>query len=204
VADESEPDDVTRINGRGAGPVGAPGGMARVNPGMRLDRLKPLKKGDRTVRVVIETSRGSRNKYSYDTEEQVFLLKKTLPEGHVFPFDFGFVPRTEGEDGDPLDVLVLMDAPAFPGCVVECRIIGCVQARQTKKGKMVENDRFLAVAENSVTFKRVRDVDDLAPEMIEQIEHFFISYNEMAGKKFKVRKIESAKPAERAIARASG
>jgi inorganic pyrophosphatase len=166
---------------------------------MRLDRITPRERGEKALRVVIETARGSRNKYSYESGERVFVLKKTLPEGHVFPFDFGFVPRTEGEDGDPLDVLVLMDEPAFPGCVVECRIIGCVQAQQTKKGRMVENDRFLAVAENSVTYKRVRDVEDLAPEMIEQIEHFFVSYNEMAGKKFKVLQLQGAKSAQRAL-----
>src|SRR3954463_10845866 len=108
---------------------------------MRLDKIKPRKKGDRTVRVVIETSRGCRNKYSYEPEEEVFVLKKTLPEGHVFPFDFGFVPRTKGEDGDPVDVLMLMDAPTFPGCVVNCRIIGCLEAKQQEEGKWIRNDR---------------------------------------------------------------
>src|SRR4051812_28843288 len=84
---------------------------------MRLDRIAPTAEGSASVRVVIEPSRGCRNKYSYEPKERVFVLKKVLPEGHVFPFDFGFIPRTKGEDGDPLDVLVLMDEPAFPGCV---------------------------------------------------------------------------------------
>src|SRR4051812_5252350 len=100
----------------------APASMEPVHETMRLDRVNPRTKRSSAVRVVIETSRGCRNKYSYEPEEQVFILKKTLPEGHVFPFDFGFVPRTKAEDGDPVDVLLLMDAPTFPGCVVETRI----------------------------------------------------------------------------------
>ena len=67
------------------------------------------------VRVVIETPRGSRNKYAFDAEQRTFVLKKVLPEGMVFPHDFGFIPSTKAEDGDPLDVLILMDQPAFPG-----------------------------------------------------------------------------------------
>jgi inorganic pyrophosphatase len=162
---------------------------------MHLEKLSPRGDERHTLRVVIETSRGSRNKYSYDSKERVFVLKKVLPEGHVFPFDFGFIPRTRGEDGDPLDVLVMMDEPAFAGCVVECRLIGVLRAKQTKKGKMVRNDRFIAVAETSLNFKRIADIDDIEPDMLEQIQHFFVSYNEESGKKFKVEKILGAKKA---------
>src|SRR4051812_37612953 len=102
---------------------------------MQLERFQPREKGRSTLNVVIETPRGSRNKYSYDADQAVFRLKKILPEGHVFPFDFGFVPRTKGGDGDPLDVLVLMDEPGLPGVVVECRIIGVIQAKQKNEGK---------------------------------------------------------------------
>ncbi|HET7898927.1 MAG TPA: inorganic diphosphatase, partial [Flavisolibacter sp.] len=96
--------------------------------------------------VVIETPKGSRNKYAWNEKKEVFRLKKILPEGAVFPFDFGFFPKTKGEDGDPVDVLVIMDEPAYPGCVIECRIIGALKAKQTeKKKKAVENDRLIAV-----------------------------------------------------------
>lgn len=128
------------------------------------------------------------------------MLKKVLPEGHVFPFDFGFIPRTKGDDGDPIDVLVMMDEPAFSGCVVECRLVGVVRAKQTKNNKTVRNDRFIAAAESSLHSKRIEDVGDLDPNMLEQIQHFFISYNEEAGKKFKVEEILGAKKA-RALAR---
>jgi inorganic pyrophosphatase len=168
---------------------------------MRLAKISPRGEERHVIRVVIETSRGSRNKYSYEAKEKVFVLKKVLPEGHVFPFDFGFIPRTKGGDGDPLDVLVMMDEPVFAGCVVECRLIGVLRAKQTKKGKIVRNDRFIAVAESSLNFKRFKDVDDLEPGMLEQIQQFFVSYNEQSGKKFIVEKVLGAKKA-RDIARA--
>ena len=82
-------------------------------------RLKPFAKGDETIRVVIETPKGSRNKYAFDPDDQVFVLKKVLPTGMAFPYDFGFVPSTRAEDRDPVDVLVLMDEPAFAGCVLK-------------------------------------------------------------------------------------
>jgi inorganic pyrophosphatase len=166
---------------------------------MRLDRISPKGEGKDTFNVVIETSRGSRNKYSYDTEQGVFVLKKVLPEGHVFPFDFGFVPRTKGQDGDPLDVLVLMDAPGIAGCVVECRFVGVLQAKQEKKSGMIRNDRLIAVAESSLEHASVKDIADLPDALVEQLEHFFVSYNEMAGKKFKVVKILGAKDARKQV-----
>jgi inorganic pyrophosphatase len=166
---------------------------------MKLDRLAPRADKRDYFRVVIETPRGSRNKYSYDADEAVFRLKKILPEGHVFPFDFGFVPRTQGEDGDPLDVLVLMDEPAFPGCVVECRVIGVVQARQKQKGKWVRNDRFIGVAEPSLNFKRVKDLRDLDPEAVEQIKRFFVSYIEAAGGEIRLVKTLGAEAANRQL-----
>ena len=75
-----------------------------------------------SINVIIETPRGCRNKYVYDQKLKAFRLKKILPVGAVFPFDFGLIPGTKTEDGDPLDVLVMIDEPAFAGCVIECRI----------------------------------------------------------------------------------
>lgn len=75
--------------------------------------LSPLDGSDK-FQVIIETPKGSRNKYAFDPEQRVFALKKVLPAGMTFPYDFGFVPSTKAEDGDPTDVLVLMDEPAFP------------------------------------------------------------------------------------------
>ncbi|MGZ3853781.1 MAG: inorganic diphosphatase, partial [Flavisolibacter sp.] len=100
-----------------------------------------------TVDIIIETPKGCRNKYAYDQQLEKFRLKKILPAGAVFPFDFGFIPGTKGEDGDPLDVLVIMDEPAYPGCVIECRGIGALKAKQTERdNKTEENDRLIAVS----------------------------------------------------------
>jgi inorganic pyrophosphatase len=89
------------------------------------------KAGDKLLQVVIETPKGSRNKYSFDPEQHIFVLKAALPAGMSFPYDFGFVPQTLAQDGDPLDVLVLMDEPAFPGCALLVRLIGVIEGEQT-------------------------------------------------------------------------
>src|SRR5947207_11435270 len=116
----------------------------RVRP-KPLDRLDPFE--DECVMVVIETPKGSPNKLAFEPRYGTFMLKGVLPAGAVFPFDFGFVPSTRAEDGDPIDVLVLMDAPVFPGCIVPSRLIGVIEAEQTEDGTTIRNDRLLAVAE---------------------------------------------------------
>src|SRR5436190_11771989 len=87
------------------------------------------------INAVIDTPKGSRKKYKYDEDLGLFLLRKELPRGASFPYDFGFIPGTRGEDGDPLDVLVLTDEPSFPGCLARVRLIGVIEAEQTEKGK---------------------------------------------------------------------
>jgi inorganic pyrophosphatase len=141
------------------------------------------KTGD--LRVVIETPKGSRNKYDYDPGCDCFDLATVLPEGMTFPYDFGFVPSTIGQDGDPLDVLVLMDAPGVPGCIVRAKLVGAIRARQReKKGKWNRNDRLLAVAAHAQTHERVRSLKDLRPHLVEEIKAFFVEYNELRGRKF--------------------
>ena len=112
------------------------------------------------------------------------MLDGILPAGAIFPFDFGFVPSTIGEDGDPLDVLVLMDAAAFTGCIVPSRLIGVIEAEQTENGKTFRNDRLIAVAAKSITHRSLGDISDVSGDLVGQIEHFFISYNMAKGKEF--------------------
>jgi inorganic pyrophosphatase len=150
-----------------------------------LDRLAPFEED--CVLVVIETPKGSPNKLAFEPRYGTFVLKGVLPAGAVFPFDFGFVPSTRAEDGDPLDVLVLMDAPVFPGCVVPSRLIGAIEAEQTEDGATERNDRLLAVAANCAAHRSIRTLNDLSDDLIAQIEHFFASYNEMKGKRFEVK-----------------
>jgi inorganic pyrophosphatase len=141
--------------------------------------------GGKTVDVMIDTPRGSRNKYKYDKKLGGFKLAGVLTAGHSFPYDFGSIPGTKGGDGDAIDVLVLMDEPVFVGCHVRCRLIGGIRAEQTEKdGRVERNDRLLAVAKRSIEYAPVENISDLTDELLTQIEHFFVSYNEMKGNKF--------------------
>jgi inorganic pyrophosphatase len=138
------------------------------------------------LHVIIETPKGSRNKFNYDEELRLFKLGGVLPLGAVFPFDFGFIPSTQGGDGDPLDVLLLMDEPAFPGCLVPSRLVAVIEAEQTERdGETTRNDRLIAVAADSHTHRNVRSLADISPNLMDEVEHFFISYNEIKGKTFK-------------------
>ena len=115
----------------------------------------------------------------------MFKLGGVLPSGASFPFDFGFLPSTIGEDGDPLDVLVLMDEAAFAGCLVPIRLLGVVEADQTERdGSTMRNDRFIAVASNYRQQQDLHELEDLAPTLMDEIEHFFVSYNTIKGKTF--------------------
>jgi inorganic pyrophosphatase len=138
------------------------------------------------LNVVIETPRGSRNKFDYDAARGLFTLGGVLPAGAVFPFDFGFVPSTTGDDGDPLDVLVLMDEPAFTGCLVAARLIGVIEAEQTEAdGETTRNDRLIAVAAEAHNHRDIRSLGKLNENLTDEIEYFFISYNTIKGKQFK-------------------
>lgn len=137
-------------------------------------------------RAIIETPKGRRNKFDYDPESGLFELGGLLPEGMMFPFDFGFLPSTLGDDGDPLDVMVLMDEPAHVGCLLQVRIIGVIEAEQTQDGKTETNCRLLAVSIHSYSHESVTSLKQLNPSLLEQVEAFFISYNKLHGKKFKV------------------
>jgi inorganic pyrophosphatase len=137
--------------------------------------------------VVIETPKGSRNKLKYDEERDRFRLSRVLPTGMAFPFDFGFVVDTRAEDGDPLDVLVLSDAPLPMGCLVEVRLVGILEVEQRERsGDLVRNDRLIAVAETSTTHAATRDLGDVNPALLDEIEAFFDQYNRLDGKAFRV------------------
>jgi inorganic pyrophosphatase len=115
------------------------------------------------VRAIIETPKESRNKYRYDSTCDCFEFATSLPDGMSFPFDFGFIPFTLGDDGDPLDVLVLMDAPVIAGCVLKCRVIGVIEAQEKEKRKRWEqNDRLIAAC-HARTHEGVKSLQQLRP-----------------------------------------
>jgi inorganic pyrophosphatase len=132
--------------------------------------------------IIIETPKGSPVKYKFDERYRLFRLNKILAAGLVFPFDFGFIPDTKGDDTDPIDVLVISEFQGFPGCVMDCRIVGCIQAEQKSGKETIQNDRFLAVPEQSTVFENVISIEDIPSTVISEIEAFFINYMSAEGK----------------------
>ena len=161
--------------------------MSKKNGLADPSRLKPIDEADKQMlRVVIETPKGSRNKFAFNAEQHVFELKKVLPAGMTFPYDFGFVPSTLAEDGDPVDVLVLMDEPAFPGCVLSCRPVGVIEGEQKDKKGKERNDRIIAVEKDAHSFADVKTIDDMGKKFEQELEEFFVNYHKLTGKEYRV------------------
>ena len=158
--------------------------------------------GTEPVTVVIETPKGSRNKLKYDSGRRMYKLSKILPEGMVFPYDFGFIPQTKADDGDPIDVLVLMDEPAYPGVVVKARLIGVIEGEQKEGKKTVRNDRLVAVSGVSHEYARVRRFKDLPEKWLDELEKFFVNYAGQQGKNFRCLGTKGAEEALALIQRA--
>ena len=149
-------------------------------------KLKPIDKKDGLLQVIIETPAGSRNKFAFDPDQSVFALKKVLPAGMVFPYDFGFLPQTLAPDGDPIDVLLLMDEPAFPGCAVKARLIGVIEGEQLDGKKKIRNDRLVAVAEANHMYADIRKLKDLPEKWLTELQDFFVNYHSLEGKEYKL------------------
>ena len=155
------------------------------------------------VRVIIDTPRGSRNKYKFDEQLGLFKLSRVLPAGMSFPFDFGSIPSTRAEDGDALDVLVLNEVPLVVGCLVLVHLIGVIRANQTERGKTIRNDRLIGVIETPVNKPVIRDMKELPKGQLQDIEHFFRSYNEAQGRRLVIAGHGGPGSAERLLSRAT-
>jgi inorganic pyrophosphatase len=136
-----------------------------------LDRKK------RQCKAIIETPKGRRTKFKYENDSGLFSLSKVLPQGFSFPFDFGFIPSTIAEDGDPADVIVLMEEPAHVGCLLQVRLLGAIKIMQTEDGKTTPNDRLVAVPVQSQEFAKVQTFDDLRGNLTEEVADFLGLYN---------------------------
>ncbi len=147
-------------------------------------KLKPIDKKDGLLQVIIETPAGSQNKFAYDPDQRIFALKKVLPAGMVFPYDFGFLPQTIAPDGDPIDVLLLMDEPAFPGCAVRARLVGVIEGEQLDGKDKIRNDRLIAVAEANHQYANIRKLKDLPSQWMKELQDFFVNYHNLEGKKY--------------------
>jgi len=136
--------------------------------------------------IIVETPKGSTIKYAWDKRVRMYRAKKMLAHGLAFPFDFGFIPDTLGEDGDALDVMVVAEFGTYPGAVMDVRIIGCVRVKQSSQPPLIRNDRFLAVPSMSREFAAVKQLSDLPDGLLEQITGFLREYVEAAGKTIKI------------------
>src|SRR5215471_4935488 len=169
-------------------------------PAGNITRLRPFGPKSEYLNVIIEAPKGSRTKFKYDEEYQLFLFDKTLPLGQTFPFDFGFVPSTTGGDGDPLDVLVLTPEPTFVGCLVHAKLLGVIEAEQTEKGETERNDRLIAIPLEAKSGKPPDGaVDHLEENMFRKITKFFVAYNELQGKRFRALRYAGPERAEALI-----
>ena len=137
------------------------------------------------VYAVVETPRGSRAKLEFDPKLRVFTLSKPLIVGLIYPYDWGFIPSTKAEDGDPIDVLIIHDAATYPGLVLRCMPVGVLEIMQTKKGKEERNDRIFVVPDRSPFEADLTDVRDLPKRAVKELEQFFEATDALEDKTLK-------------------
>lgn len=158
--------------------------MPALNP---VESLPPFGDDASTVNAVVETPAGSRCKFKYDAGSGLFTLGKFLPEGFVFPFDFGFIPGTRAADGDPVDIMLIAEAGTVTGCLVPARLLGVLEAEQSRDGEpTIRNDRLLGIPLASRQYAELAKPADMPRALREQIEYFLTSYGVLDGKTLRI------------------
>lgn len=147
------------------------------------------------VYAVIEIPKGSRNKYEYDKDMESFALDRVLYSPFHYPAEYGIIPQTLYDDGDPTDIMVIMDQPTFPGCIIESRPIGMM--RMIDGGD--QDDKILAVPVEDPRYKDVKDIQDVPQSLLDEIAHFFAEYKTLEGKETEIIGWENASKAKEAI-----
>ncbi|MGB9937953.1 MAG: inorganic diphosphatase [Methanobacterium sp.] len=147
------------------------------------------------VYAVIEIPKGSRNKYEYDKDMEAFALDRVLYSPFVYPAEYGIIPQTLYDDGDPMDIMVLMEQPTFPGCVIETRPIGIMRMIDGEDN----DDKILGVPINDPRFKDINDIDDVPKHLLDEIAHFFKEYKHLEGKTTEILGWENASKAFEAV-----
>jgi inorganic pyrophosphatase len=175
---------VTRKGGPGKSPAKAR--AIRSAAGTSLFRISARDSDSGLVHAVVDTPKGSPIKFKYDIQSRCYKASYVFPPGTLFPFDFGSIPSTLAEDGDPLDVLVLMEKPSFTGCLVPVRLLGVMEAEQTQDGRTFRNDRLVGAAAVSREYRQVSTLQDVPTHLLEELERFFVFYNEDRGRVFEV------------------
>lgn len=145
------------------------------------------------IDVMVETPKGSRYKYKYDKKRDRLIANKLLPVGLTFPYDFGFIPGTKAQDGDPIDVMIVSEDSFIPGSLVQCQIFCCIEATQTApNSKPVENDRILVVPNLMATKEMDVAFKNFSFSKVKDVIDFFTYYNEKEGKKFHASRVINA------------
>jgi len=158
---------------------------------------------DGALRVVVESPRGARLKLAFDPDLEAFEVTRELPMGLAYPFDWGFVPGTLGEDGDPVDAMVLHHESTYPGAVLPCRVLGMVAVKQKEKGKpMLVNNRIIATPRWHEALSTLEEARDLPAPVREQLERFFVAVVALTGKHVTIKGWRSAKEARAFIRKA--
>ena len=141
--------------------------------------LSPGNQAPREVSAVVEIPQGSRSKFEVDKTSGLIKLDRLLYGSMHYPVNYGIIPRSLGEDGDPLDILVMTQAELFPGCLIDARVIGVMHMLD----QGVVDDKIIAVASKDVTLSHIQKIDDLPPTYRVELDHFFEHYSELEGKK---------------------
>lgn len=147
------------------------------------------------IYAVVEIPKGSRNKYEYDKDKEAFALDRVLYSPFHYPAEYGIIPQTLWDDGDPMDILVLMDEATFPGCIIETRPIGVMRMIDGEDS----DDKILGVPINDPRFSDVKEVEDVPQALLNEIIHFFQDYKKLEGKTTEVLGWENAEKAFEAI-----
>jgi inorganic pyrophosphatase len=167
---------------------------------MKLSDIDPGPYAPKSVRMIVEIAKGGSNKCEYDIELGVFRLDRALYSPMHYPGDYGFVPGTVADDGDPIDILVLMTHPSFTGCMIEVRPVGILD--------MVDNSeadyKVLAVPMRNPRYDEIHNIGDVRGHQLREIEHFFQIYKELEGKNVKLQGWRDVHAAHEAIMKARG
>ncbi len=160
--------------------------------------LRPGPKVPDTVYMIVEIPKGSRNKYEYNKENGVIVLDRVLYSSLHYPGDYGLIPHTFYDDGDPLDILLMINEPTFPGAVVQARPIGIF--RMLDRG--VADDKILAVPATDPLFADYHDIKDIPQHFLQEVAHFFEVYKDLEGLRTKPVGWENCEAAKKEVMRA--
>lgn len=165
-----------------------------------LHDISAGEKSPEIIHVIVEINKGSKNKYEIDKKTGLIKLDRVMHTAQDYPFDYGFVPQTHWHDNDPLDVILLTTYPLFPGILVEARPVAVVHMIDSGD----RDEKIIAVPKNDPRFAEVKDLKDINPHTLKEIEHFFLTYKNLQNKSVEINSIEGAEVAKACILEAQG